>query len=284
MMFAYQFPFCCVSRLLNFLPSLDQDHRLAYGKCNRGPYGEKYCLLKTDLIIAAPIGWGDHLVTAKKSARKKQLGKEDWIRVAKTILIKHGIAEVKIEKIAAKLKVTIGSFYWHFSGRPELHEAIIADWLATNTKPLEEAVAHAGDDPRQQYLAFFGVWVLERNFDPAYDSAVRNWARTSSQIAAIISKVEANRIEILCGIMKRFGFPNDEAMMRARVTYYHQVGYYALNIHEPTSARVTLAPDYAKILVGTDWMRPLAGTNLIERAMKGENVSFGSAYVKLPVP
>jgi AcrR family transcriptional regulator len=213
-------------------------------------------------------------VTAKKSIRKTQLGKEDWIRIAKTILIKHGIAEVKIEKIAAKLKVTIGSFYWHFKGRDELHAAIIADWLATNTKPLEEAVAHAGSDPRHQYLAFFGVWVLERNFDPAYDSAVRNWARISPQIAAIISKVEAERIKILHGIMMRFGFSAEEAMMRARVTYYHQVGYYALNIHEPTAARVSLAPDYAKILVGQDWMRALAGTDKIERAMRGEKVSF----------
>jgi AcrR family transcriptional regulator len=213
----------------------------------------------------------------KKNARKMQLGKDDWIRVAKTILIKHGIGEVKIEKIAAKLKVTIGSFYWHFSGRPQLHEAIIADWLATNTKPLEEAVKQAGADPRHQYLAFFGVWVLERNFDPAYDSAVRNWARISPEIAAVMTKVEAARIDILNGIMQRFGYGLEEAMMRARVTYYHQVGYYALNIHEPTAKRVALAPDYAKVLVGFDWMRELAGTDKIERAMRGERVGFDRA-------
>jgi AcrR family transcriptional regulator len=216
------------------------------------------------------------LAAAKKTASKAQLGKDDWIRAAKTILIKHGIAEVKIEKIAAKLKVTIGSFYWHFKGRQELHNAIIADWLATNTKPLEEAVAHAGPDPRHQYLAFFGVWVLERNFDPAYDSAVRNWARTSQAIATIMTKVETERIEILRGIMQRFGFATEEAVMRARVTYYHQVGYYALNIHEPTSARIALAPEYAKILVGSDWMREFAGTDKIERAMRGDAVAFKS--------
>ncbi len=213
----------------------------------------------------------------KKIVRKSQLGKDDWIRAAKTILIKHGIGEVKIEKIATKLKVTIGSFYWHFSGRPELHEAIIADWLATNTKPLKIAVEHAGPDPRHQYLAFFGVWVLERNFDPAYDSAVRNWARTSPNIAAVMNKVEAERIDILYCIIKRFGYSHEEAMMRARVTYYHQVGYYALNIRETTLTRIALAPDYAKILIGFDWMREFAGTDKIERAMNGELVHFGEA-------
>ena len=213
-----------------------------------------------------------------KGQRKEQLGKADWINAAKQILIKHGISEVKIEKIAAKLKVTIGSFYWHFSGRPSLYDAIIEDWLATNTKPLEQAVATAGDDPRQQYLAFFGVWVLERNFDPAYDNAVRMWARTSPAIANIVAKVEAERIEILFGIFKQFGFQHDEALMRARVTYYHQVGYYAMNIHEPTAKRISLAPDYAKILVGFDWMRELGSDDVITRAMRGEKVELGKAY------
>jgi AcrR family transcriptional regulator len=211
-----------------------------------------------------------------KPRRKTQLGKDDWIKAAKAILIRQGIAEVKIEKIAARLKVTIGSFYWHFAGRPDLHEAIIADWLATNTKPLELAVQHAGPDPRHQYLAFFGVWVLERNFDPAYDNAVRMWSRTSPSVAVIVAKVEAERIEILHGIFRRFGYAEAEAAMRARVTYYHQVGYYALNIREATADRIALAPDYAKILTGLDWMDELRGTDKIEQAMRGQEIVFAT--------
>ena len=215
-----------------------------------------------------------------KPIRKEQLGKADWINAAKTMLIKSGIAEVKIEKIAAKLKVTIGSFYWHFSGRPALYEAIIEDWLATNTKPLEDAVKNAGPDPRHQYLAFFGVWVLERNFDPAYDNAVRMWSRTSPQIASVVAKVEASRIDILRNIFKNFGYAQTEADMRARVTYYHQVGYYAMNVKETTGGRVELAPDYANILTGFDWMRELLGSDKIKRAMGGEQVLFTHQLMK----
>jgi hypothetical protein len=135
-------------------------------------------------------------------------------------------------------------------------------------------VARAGDDPRQQYLAFFGVWVLERNFDSSYDNAVRVWSHSSPDVAAIVTRIEAERVKILYGIMKRFGYLDPEATMRARVTYYHQVGYYALNVHESTAKRIALAPDYAKILVGMDWMRELVGTDKIERAMRGERVNF----------
>ena len=209
-----------------------------------------------------------------KPIRKEKLGKVDWINAAKTMLIKQGIAEVKIEKIAAKLKVTIGSFYWHFTGRPALYDAILEDWLTTNTKPLADAMKNAGPDPRHQYLAFFGVWVLERNFNPAYDNAVRMWSRNAPQIASVVAKVEASRIDILRGIYKNFGYLSAEAEMRARVTYYHQVGYYAMNVKEPTTGRVNLAPDYANILTGMDWMRELAGTDKIKRAMSGELVQF----------
>lgn len=214
------------------------------------------------------------LKSGLKTTKKDQLGQADWINAAKKILIKHGITEVKIEKIATKLKVTVGSFYWHFSGRPALYDALIENWLTTNTKPLAQAVKSAGDDPRRQYLAFFGVWVLERNFDPSYDTAVRMWSRSSPKIGAIVALVDAERIEILVGIYLRFGYLGEEARMRARVTYYHQVGYYAMNIHEPTAERISLAPDYAKILVGFDWMADLRGTDKVRRAMRGEDIGY----------
>lgn len=86
----------------------------------------------------------------------------------------------------------------------------------------------AGTDPRQRYLAFFGVWVLERNFDPAYDNSVRMWSRNSNAVATIVAKVEAERVEILQGIYRGFGYAAPQAAMRARVTYCHQVGYCAL--------------------------------------------------------
>jgi AcrR family transcriptional regulator len=228
------------------------------------------------------LAGGGHRMALKRKQRARpikraggtQLGRPDWIRIAKSVLIKEGFAAVKIERIAALLKVTVGSFYWHFSGRPELYEAIIADWLATNTKPLEEAVRNAGFDPRLQYLAFFGVWVLERNFDPAYDNAIRIWSQTSPKIGAVVTKVEHERIAILFEIFRGFGYADAEAQMRARITYYHQVGYYALKMKEPTSARVTLAPMYAKILCGFDWMGELAGTGKIELAMQGKPIAF----------
>lgn len=211
---------------------------------------------------------------AQKKPKKQgadALQKQDWVKAARRVLIKHGISNVKIEPLAKTMAVTTGSFYWHFSGRQELHEALLNDWYDTNTAPLYEAVKSAGVDPRIQYLAFFGVWVLERDFDPRYDQAIRDWARTSKPVADLLREVDDARIQLLHGIFKNFGYEGIEAEMRARVTYYHQVGYYALHVREQRNRRLELAPYYADILTGMPWMHELKTVDEIRAAMLAEN-------------
>lgn len=200
------------------------------------------------------------------------LHKKDWVKAARKLLIKSGISSVKIEPLAKTMSVTTGSFYWHFSGRKELYEALLNDWYDTNTAPLFDAVAGAGVDPRRQYLAFFGVWVLERDFDPKYDQAIRDWARTSKPVADLLREVDGARIKLLCDIYENFGYSSGvEAEMRARVTYYHQVGYYAMYIREPRARRLELVPYYADILTGLSWAHELSDVEQTRAAMLGDN-------------
>ena len=55
--------------------------------------------------------------------------------------------------------------------------------------------------------------------------------------------------------------------MRARVTYYHQVGYYAMHVKEQHERRLELAPYYADILTGHSWMHVLSSVSEIEAGM-----------------
>lgn len=162
-----------------------------------------------------------------------------------------------VEPLAKGLRVTTGSFYWHFSKRDELFEELLRDWIDTNTAPFHKAVEAAGPDPRQQYLAFFGVWLLERDFDHAYDGAIRDWARTSKKVTRILQQIDDDRIKLLVQIFENFGYQGIDAEMRARVTYYYQVGYYAMNVRESRSERLKLAPYYAEILTGSPRMHAL---------------------------
>jgi AcrR family transcriptional regulator len=222
-------------------------------------------------------------LTEAKKVRPGALQKRDWVIAARKLLIKRGISNVKVEPLAKAMAVTTGSFYWHFADRPELHDALLQDWYDTNTAPLFDAVKAAGPDPRRQYLGFFGVWVLERDFDPKYDQAIRDWARTSKKVADMLREVDQRRVDLLKGIFENFGYQGLAAEMRARVTYYHQVGYYAMHVKEQHERRLELAPYYADILTGHGWMHALKSVDKIEAGMSGE-VLFEDLWVTSNLP
>ena len=111
--------------------------------------------------------------------------------------------------------------------------------------------------------------MLERDFDPRYDQAIRDWARTSRKVAEVLREVDQRRIGLLKQIFENFGYGGLDAEMRARVTYYHQVGYYAMHVKEPHERRLELAPYYADILTGHSWMHELKSVDEIEAGMSG---------------
>jgi len=203
------------------------------------------------------------MATQRRSAGRRQsgaasLGRMQWLDAARSALIEGGIERVKVDVLAKTLGVTGGSFYWHFRDRPELLAALLEHWRSANSAPWFDAVACAGDDPLAQFEAIVAMWIDEIDFSPAYDSAVRDWARTSPEAEAAVREVDARRIELLAGIFRGFGYERRRAHVRARVTYFHQVGYYALRIIETRAQRRRLKPLYYESLLGADVMRRYA--------------------------
>lgn len=207
----------------------------------------------------------------------RQLSREDWIKAALGLLIRVGIDAVKVEPLARKLHVTPGSFYWHFRNRRDLHDALLTYWEDTNTQSFRRALEQAGDDPRQQYSRFLGVWILEKEFDPRLDRAVRQWAQRSKDVRERFDAVDQERIAMLTSIYLAFGYDSVEATMRARITYYHQNGYYAQDVKEPQSQRIALGHYYARVLTGFDFLSNLDQEEL-HRAYSG-SYSFKQPWI-----
>ena len=72
-----------------------------------------------------------------------RLGKDDWLRAARRALLIRGPNGVRVEPLARDLGVTKGSFYWHFSDRDDLLEALLVEW-EQETSLLSEALRLAG--------------------------------------------------------------------------------------------------------------------------------------------
>ena len=188
------------------------------------------------------------LLTEKKGNYK--VSREEWIAAARKSLIKTGIAGVKIERMADDLGVTRGGFYWFFKNRNALFDALLADWENTNTKPFFDIVEKAGSDGMDQFKALAELWIAEKDFSPAYDSAVRDWARTSKRARLVVERVDDRRIALVTRVCENIGYAGEEAFIRARITYFHQVGYYSLGLREPEEKRHHYLPLYLKILTG----------------------------------
>jgi AcrR family transcriptional regulator len=189
---------------------------------------------------------------AATDRKREPLGRQAWLDAARQALIDEGTAGVEVNKLAKRLKSSRGGFYWFFTSRQQLLDELLSYWAQTSTAPFENILQKAGRNGMEEYLALIELWVAESDYDPRWDGAVRDWARTSEAVRNVVAAVDQRRIGILEQIFEDMGYAGKEAHIRARITYYHQVGYYALGIQESRKQRRELLPYYQKVLTGRE--------------------------------
>lgn len=207
-------------------------------------------------------------VNSDSSRNNKQLTRADWVSAARRILIDQGINHVRLRPLAQSLGVTTGAFYWQYKNLRELHDDLRKDWASTNTEPFTEAIEAAGSDGWRQYLAYVRVLMLDGQYDPDYDNAVRDWGHASPATAKLLREIDTFRIEQLRSVFLALGFVGQEALIRARVTYFHQIGYQAMRVHESVEERLTNVPYYAEILTENRTLFSLGGPEGVRAALK----------------
>jgi AcrR family transcriptional regulator len=187
-------------------------------------------------------------------ARKKQrpLGRQIWLDTARRALIEEGTAGVEINKLAKRLGSSRGGFYWFFKDRAQLLKELLAYWVETSTVLFERIVQGPERNGMDEYLAMTHLWVDEQEYDPKWDGAIRDWARTSDEVRKAVQAVDGKRIDVLEEIFKDMGYQGKDALIRARIMYYHQVGYYAMGVQESRRERLALIPYYRRALTGRD--------------------------------
>jgi AcrR family transcriptional regulator len=188
--------------------------------------------------------------TVAPPAKREALGRQAWLDAAKRALIEEGTAGVEVNKLAKRLGWSRGGFYWFFVNRQQLLDELAEYWAQTSLEPFEKILQASGSNGTDEYLAVVEMWVGESDYDPKWDGAVRDWARTSEDVRKKVAAVDRRRIAILEQIFNDMGYEGKEAHIRARIMYYHQVGYYALGIQESRRERRELLPYYQKVLTG----------------------------------
>ncbi|MEZ5656330.1 MAG: TetR/AcrR family transcriptional regulator [Sphingobium sp.] len=182
-------------------------------------------------------------------AAKGRLTREDWIAYARKALVASGIDDVKVDVLAKRMRVTRGSFYWHFKHRQELLDALLEDWKNNNDREIDTIKARASEEGGD-LIELFRIWLGEDPSYPSFDFAIRSWARKSKKVASAIRETDDAWIALFQDYFERNGMKDPESLVRARIMYFHQVGYFALSIEESLSERARLAPHYYTALTG----------------------------------
>lgn len=185
-----------------------------------------------------------------KTQDKPRLQKADWIRAARNILIKEGIGGMSLRRLSDDLKVTTGAFYWLYKNLNELHEDLRLDWEDNNNAPFNRIFGGQIDDWKQTYLQYVRAIILETEYDPTYDDSIRNWAKSSTDTAKVLKRVDTLRIRQLIKLYESVGYDDKRALVKANTTYYHQTGYFLIETADSVEDRLENVPYYAELFTG----------------------------------
>ncbi len=174
----------------------------------------------------------------------------DWLNAARDVLVRDGVGEVKILTLGDRLGVSRSSFYWYFRNRDDLLNALLSEWESRNTALLVEHCRMPAANITEAVCNFFRCFISARAFDQRLDFAVREWARRDASVRVRIDAADRTRIAAVTEMFARHGFGPVEADARARILYFMQLGYHALEVREPMDLRMSRLEPYIEGFTG----------------------------------
>jgi AcrR family transcriptional regulator len=150
-----------------------------------------------------------------------QLSARDWLNLGLKTLARDGFTALKAEPLAKAMRVSRGSFYWHFADIAAYHAAILKHWRDIAAEQIIDDVEATASGP--DALAI----LLRRVFSekPALENAVRSWATVDTAARAAVRAIDQRRLGYVEGLMKKAGLADDVALARAQILYWAFLGF-----------------------------------------------------------
>jgi AcrR family transcriptional regulator len=149
-----------------------------------------------------------------------RLSKQNWLDHGLRVLAKSGSDALKADTLAKSLKVSRGSFYWHFKDIDEFHSELLAYWRQRATAEII-ALVEEETSPRSRLGVLMRIGMTGGN---ALERNVRSWAAHSLAASDAAASVDEMRIEYLARLLKSAGVPRKQARARATFMYWAYAG------------------------------------------------------------
>jgi AcrR family transcriptional regulator len=172
------------------------------------------------------------------TGRRADKTRQDWIAAALSALAWGGIDAVRVERLAEEMKVSKGSFYWHFRDRADLLSALLDLWDGDFTRQL---IADAADlstpAERLRKVAQDALVATMNGVDSARaEAAVQAWATRDEEAARRLRAVEALRVNYIAEELETAGMDKPKTKLMAKALYIALLGLYAARGHNPDLA------------------------------------------------
>jgi AcrR family transcriptional regulator len=146
--------------------------------------------------------------------------KQDWLQVGIRTLGQSGASGLTIERMAAELGVTKGSFYHHFKNMRDFEGQLIADWA----EQYLSTSADLPDDPQARLELLDEI--MEEIFSPITEPevAVRIWAQQDEMVSTYVERVDAVRREFALIVFRGVTDDERQAQLMADILFTMLIG------------------------------------------------------------
>jgi AcrR family transcriptional regulator len=151
------------------------------------------------------------------------------------ILAEEGITALKIERLFARLAVTKGGFYWHFSDIAGYRETLIDAWRELRDEDRSHFGEMAHIPPRERLSQMVSSLLSERHW--TLERATRERARTDDAVAASVQAADRRIIDAVRRAFLDHGFDPGDADRRANATFAAGIGFLHLSGNTPNARR-----------------------------------------------
>ena len=142
-----------------------------------------------------------HQDNFKKSElpESNRLSRDDWLDQAFWAVVAGGFEKVKVLTIAEKLKVTRGSFYWHFSDHADLIRSLLLRWKLQQTALDQKLDSQRSGNPVKDLedvvdAAFSQAGATLENL--RFEQALRSLSHQNSEAAQMLVEIDTERMKL----------------------------------------------------------------------------------------
>lgn len=142
-----------------------------------------------------------HQDNFKKSElpESNRLSRDDWLDQAFWAVVAGGFENVKVLTIAEKLKVTRGSFYWHFSDHADLIRSLLLRWKLQQTVLDQKLDSQRSGNPIKDLedvvdAAFSQAGATLENL--RFEQALRSLSHQNSEAAQMLVEIDTERMKL----------------------------------------------------------------------------------------